>query len=324
VRGIFKTASREQRLMFEASPTGLVRNPNVWRLLWRGLRLRPADFALGGDRDPELLGDLAHPFASVEDVSNRLETLEAALVERSDRRAVFLTVYTEMTAQTAREIDAGSFDDPEWMCRYLVRFAEHYRRAFVGFERGEYADVPDPWLVAFGSAVGGDALVIQDAFLGINAHIVYDLALALSAIGLDPGRETKYADHRRIDAILARLVAVQRELLAERYAPGLEAVGEGMGGLDERWSTSTLRRAREFAWRTAVVRTDARWSTVRSSTGWLLSRTATGGASVLLSPTASPSTMRALRAIEATEFELESYARAFHGRAVDGGASIER
>jgi hypothetical protein len=321
---MFNTQPRERGVMFQASPDRLFGNRDVWRLLWRGIRLNPTDFAIGGERDSDLLDDLAHPFTSVEDVSNRLGTLETALVEREDRRAVFLTVYTEMTAQTAREIERGVFDDPEWMRRYLVRFAEEYRRSFVAFERGEYADVPDPWLVAFGTAIDGDALVIQDAFLGINAHIVYDLALALAAIGLDPNRTTKYADHRRIDAILARLVAVQRELLAEQYAPGLEAVGEGMAGLDERWSAAALRRAREFAWRTAVVRTDARWSAVRSATGWLLSRTATGGASVLLSPTVSPSTMRTLRAIEATEFELESYARSFHGRAVDGVTSVER
>jgi hypothetical protein len=321
---MFNTQPRERGVMFQASPDRLFGNRDVWRLLWRGIRLNPTDFAIGGERDSDLLDDLAHPFASVDDVSTRLETLETKLVERGDRRAVFLTVYTEMTAQTAREIDGGAFGDPEWMRRYLVRFAEEYRRSFVAFERGEYDAVPDPWLVAFGTAIGGDALVMQDAFLGINAHIVYDLALTLSAIGLDPDREMKYADHRRVDAILARLVAVQRELLAERYAPGLSTVGTAMADFDERWSASTLRRAREFAWRTAVLRTDTRWSAVRSSTGWLLSRVATGGASVLLSPAGSPSTMRALRAIEAAEFDLESHARAFHGRVGAGRTPLER
>ncbi|MFO7925676.1 MAG: DUF5995 family protein [Halobacteriota archaeon] len=139
-----------------------------------------------------------------------------------------------MTAQTARTIDGGSFDDPEWMRRYLVRVAEYYRCAFVGFERGAYADVPDPWPIAFGTAIHGPAVVIQDAFLGINAHIVYDLALTFTDVDPYPGRDVKHAGHRRIDAILARLVVVQRELLTERYAPGLSAAGDGIADLDER------------------------------------------------------------------------------------------
>lgn len=297
-----------------ASPWWLDRD--VLRRLWRGIRLHPTDFAVGGERDPELLDPVADPFKSVDDVGDRLRELEARLVECGDRRSVFLTVYTEMTAHTGRAIEGDEFHDPEWMRGYLVQFAEYYRRAFVAFERGSFAAVPDPWLVAFGTAVRDDALVVQDAFLGINAHIVYDLALTLSDVGLDPDRDAKYVDHRRIDGILARLVAVQRELLAERYAPGLSRVGATMAGLDERWSASTLRGARETAWRAAVVRSDARLGPVESATDWLLSRTATGGASLLLSPRISPSTMRALHDVEDDQFDLTSYTRAFHERAI--------
>ena len=286
----------------------------VLRQLWRGMRLDTAVFTVGGSSDPALLEHVTEPFASVDDVADRLGELERLLVQRGDRRSIFLTVYTEMTSHTAREIGEGRFDDAEWMRRYLVCFAEYYRRAFRDFETGEYAIVPDPWIVSFGTAVRGDALVVQDAFLGINAHIVYDLALTLTDVGLDPDRESKYEDHRRVDDILARLVSIQRELLAERYAPGLSRVGERMAGLDERWSASTLRRARETAWRAAVVRTDTRWGPIATATHWLLSRTATGGASLLLSPSVSPSTMRALQEVEADRFDLASYVRAFHDR----------
>lgn len=291
---------------------------DVRRQLWRGIRLDTTDFTVGGSADPAVLELVTEPFATVDDVADRLGKLERLLVERGDRRSIFLTVYTEMTAHTAREIDEGRFDDSEWMRRYLVCFAEYYRRAFWAFETGRDADVPDPWIVAFGTAVRGDALVVQDAFLGINAHIVYDLALTLTEVGLDPDRKSKYGDHRRVDDTLARLVTIQRELLAERYAPGLSRVGEGIAALDERWSASTLRRARETAWRAAVVRTDTRWAHIVTFTDWLLSRTATGGASLLLSPTVSPPTMRALHEAEADRFDLASYARAFHDRSRSG------
>ena len=309
--------------MLEGSSVRLLFDDDVLRRLWRGVWREPADFAVVVESDPERIELLEDPFSSVADVQDRLGQLEARLIARNDRRSVFLTVYTEMTAQTARAIDEGTFDDSVWMRRYLVRFAEYYRRAFEAFERGAFEDVPDPWLVAFGTALRGDALVAQDAFLGINAHILYDLALTLSDIGLDPEREVKYTDHRRIDGILGRLVRIQRELLAERYAPGLSRVGKHMQGFDERWSASTLRHARENAWRTAVVRSDAGWRFVETYTEWLLQRTATGSAFSLLQPTEDPSTMAVLRDIESDQFDLVSYARTFHERA-GGGLSAAR
>ncbi len=300
--------------MLRESAIGLVFDRHTLRRLRYSFGRSPKSFAVETDPDPETVAIVAEPFDDVEDVQDRLGRLESHLLDRDDRRAVFLTVYTEMTAETTAAIDAGEFNDPVWMRRYLVCFAEYYRRAFLAFERGSMATVPDPWLVAFGTAHRGDALILQDAFLGINAHILYDLALTVSDVGTRPDRGRKYADHRRIDGVLARLVAVQRELLADTYAPGLSRIGTELGGRDERWSAEALERAREFAWRTAIVRTD--WSSPLLDAGVerLLSRTGTGGAYSLLTPLSSPEAMAALRRIEADEFELSSYAIDFHNQ----------
>lgn len=295
-------------------PSALLFDRYRLRRLRRTIGREVADFAVDVTEDPERAELVATPFESMADVRDRLAQLESLLLAQSDRRAVFLTIYTEMTAATIREIDAGSFIHPAWMERYLIQFAEYYRRAFRDYERGAMSEVPDPWIVAFGTALRGDALVMQDALLGINAHINYDLALTLSDIGLDPDRPDKYADHTRVNEILHRLVSVQQELLSRRYAPGLSRVGEQFGTLDDMAASLGLRTAREQAWRVAEIRSDAGWLPVGRYTRWLLSRTATGGAYLLLQPTASPEAMQVLRDIETNEFDLLSYARAFHDR----------
>lgn len=271
-----------------------------------------ADFAVDIDASAERTALVSAPFESMEDVRGRLERLESLLLEQSDRRAVFLTIYTEMTRETIRVIEANEFNDSVWMERYLVRFAEYYRQAFYDYERGAIAEVPDPWIVAFGTALRGDALVIQDVLLGINAHINYDLALALSDIGLDPDRPDKYADHTRINEILDQLVVVQQELLSQRYAPGLSRVSDQFGELDDIVASLSLRTAREKAWQVATLRSDLGWLPIEQYTRWMLSRTATGGAYLLLQPRANPGTMQVLRDIETDEFDLLSYARDFH------------
>lgn len=285
---------------------------------YRLIRLRQTidrdvdDFIVDIEDDPERASLVDDPFVSMEDVRDRLEQLEATLIKQSDRRAVFLTIYTEMTAETIREIDAGEFIDSAWMERYLVRFAEYYRQAFRNYERGAIAEVPDPWIVAFGAALRGNSLVLQDALLGINAHINYDLALTLSDIGLDPDRSDKYVDHTRINEILYRLVSVQQELLSRLYAPGLSRIDDQLGELDDIVAALSFRTAREKAWQVAVVRSDARWVPVEKATEWLLNRTATGGAYLLLHPKTSPATMQVFREIETAQLNLLSYAQDFH------------
>lgn len=300
--------------MFNRSAVGLLIDRHRLKQLQQAFNRNVMDFAVDVEANPDRGALVADPFESMADVRDRLGTLETLLLEESDRRAVFLTVYTEMTAETIREIDSGAFDDPEWMKRYLIRFAEYYRRAFRMYDRGAFAKVPDPWIVAFGTALRGDALVMQDALLGINAHINYDLALTLSDIGLNPDRTAKRADHDQINEILRRLVSVQQELLSERYAPGLSRLGDRLGELDDLTAAVGLRTAREKAWQVAVVRSDARWLPVDTYTEWLLSRTATGGAYLLFHPNTKPRTIAVLRDIEMDELNLASYAQEYHER----------
>ncbi|WP_435068093.1 DUF5995 family protein [Haloplanus sp. C73] len=248
--------------------------------------------------DADLLDLTADPFDDVADVFDRLRELERRLRSAGDRRAVFLTIYTRMTAAVRDAIDAGRFADGPWMRRYTVTFADHYRRAFDAFERGRLSAVPDPWLVAFGTARAGDALVAQDAFLGINAHINYDLALALHEIGIDPNRHRKRADHDEIDAVLTDLIDAQQAALTDLYAPGLADVDATLGPVDEALSLFSMTEGRAQAWRLATVLTDASWLFVRRCARWLLRATAVGGAVVTRSPPLDSTLLAALRRVE--------------------------
>jgi hypothetical protein len=250
------------------------------------------------DPDPQLVELVETPFDSVDDVTDRLSRLEDRLRTRGDRRAVFLTIYTRMTREVHDGIERGRFADRDWMRRYLVTFAEYYRRVFLAFERGNLGAVPDPWRIAFGTALRGDALILQDSYLGVNAHINYDLALALDDVGIDPHRSRKYRDHRAIDGILSRLVDVQQDVLADVYARGVEDLDAAFGRLDESLTLRSMTEGREQAWRIATVLTDVGWPPVHSYARWVLRATATGGAFFVLSPGLDPTLLRTLRRVE--------------------------
>ncbi|MBX0295188.1 DUF5995 family protein [Haloarcula nitratireducens] len=248
--------------------------------------------------DDELVSAVAAPYTSVDDAFEGLRHLEALLVARGDRRSVFLTVYSRMTRQIRAGIGRGDFENPAWMRAYTVAFANYYRRAFLAFEAGDLDSVPGPWRIAFGTAYRGDALVIQDAFLGINAHINYDLALTLRDVGIDPDRPSKYADHCAVNEILARLVDTQQSTLAAMYAPGIEDIDTTLGRLDERLSLLGLTEGREHAWRVAVVLSATRWSPLWPVTHWMLRTTATGWAAFLRGPGADSELLERLERFE--------------------------
>ena len=239
----------------------------------------------GEEPDAALLDLVSEPFASVADVDERLARTESYLRERGDRRAVFLTVYSRMTATVRTAIDDGAFVDSEWAAAYLVAFAERYRRALVAFERRAFDSLPRPWLVAFGAAARGETLVAQDALLGINAHITYDLTYALGDVGIDPDRGAKLEDHDRINAVLARLVQTAQNALVEAYdAVGVAGIDRLFDPLDDRLALLGLRGVREFAWRNAVLRADLpRW-VGGPYVDWRTETVATGAAAVLLAP----------------------------------------
>lgn len=284
---------------------GLMSGANLRQIL-RALRGDIRGFDPPDEPDPALIEYVNRPFESVAEVFARLSGLEERLREQNDRRAVFLTIYSRMTREVHEGLENGRFQETDWMRRYLITFANYYRRAFLAFERGYLGAVPDPWRIAFGTAVRGDALVVQDAFLGVNAHINYDLALSINDVGIDPNRAQKYADHRAINDILAQIVDAQQEALAEIYASGVTDIDALFGRLDESFSLLSMTEGREQAWRIAIVLTDVGLPVVASYARWVLRTTATGSAFLILGPRLDPSLMRVLREIETDTLDLKT------------------
>ena len=286
----------------------------VWRTVDTETDAVAAELA-GDESDAVMLDLVATPFASVSDVNERLARTESYLRERGDRRAVFLTVYSRMTATVQTAIDDGAFLDSEWAASYLVAFAERYRRALVAFERRAFESLPRPWLIAFAAAARSEALVAQDALLGINAHITYDLTYTLGDVGIDPDRDGKLADHDRINAILAHLVQTVQDALVETYAAvEIAGVDRLLDPLDDRLALLGLKGSREFAWRNAVLRADLPTWIGEPYVDWRTETVATGAAAIALAPDIDADARERLRDAEADVDAVAAFYEAIRRR----------
>jgi hypothetical protein len=162
-----------------------------------------------GDRVPEGVA------AVLAEMRQRLDSLPPSMA----KRAVFLSTYTRTTAAVGSAIEEGLFEDPAWVERWDVVFADYYLRAHDAHLAGT-SGVPRPWRLAFEAP--DDLIDLRHVLLGINAHINYDLPQALldvidAADFEDPAvMARRRRDHERIDTVLAGRVGAEDKLLGAR------------------------------------------------------------------------------------------------------------
>lgn len=178
--------------------------------------------------------------------------------QEADRRATFLNCYMLMTGNVLVAIDRGEFQDGDWVNHLLHRFAGYYFRALDAYE-ADPADSPAVWRVTHRATAAPGTVTLQHLFLGVNAHINYDLVLTVADM-LEPEwthvaehqKRRRYADHCHVNAVIARTIDVVQDDVVERATPSMDLVDRLMGPLDE-WLTSRLiTRWRDEVWRNAV------------------------------------------------------------------------
>ncbi|HZB94624.1 MAG TPA: DUF5995 family protein [Herpetosiphonaceae bacterium] len=175
-------------------------------------------------------------------LTTRMETLVERLELAGDARCVFLRCYAMMTARMLQTLDEGGFYDTTWVRTLLDHFENYYFAALDAYECGA-ASVPAVWKRTH--ALAGEATpVLVNLLLGINAHINYDLALAIADLlapawsGLSPAqRHLRYEDHVLVNQVIARTIDEVQQVIAERYAH-LLGWGDAFCGPVDEWITA--------------------------------------------------------------------------------------
>lgn len=170
--------------------------------------------------------DVFSALPSLQQVSQRLR-------QKRDARAVFPDVYAVITRRVEEEINKGAdcmFLEPAWIARlaglFAVRYFESLTAALQGATQPSHA-----WRLAYEYAAQGLTLPVQDALLGVNAHINFDLAqgiydnIVAAGAQNDPQRLARYRhDHDAVNRILEGAIPECLELLANRYGCPLTRV----------------------------------------------------------------------------------------------------
>jgi len=184
---------------------------------------------------------------------DKMDSLAKEWEMREDNRGIFLRCYCMMTANMVAALEANRFRDADWVERLLHRFAEYYFEALACFDCGEA--VPQVWQQVHKAAERDDLHVIQHLFLGVNAHINYDLVLTLYEM-LQPewatlseqGKTRRYQDHMLVNTIIGETIDKVQDEVVEKYAPKMDLIDKLMGRMDEKLITGMISRWRKSVW----------------------------------------------------------------------------
>ena len=189
-----------------------------------------------------------------------MEQLLATLTDDGEPARFFLGTYLRTTLAVRAVLDRRRFEDPGWVERWDVDFADLYLDALDAFRRAP-ATAPGPWRRALGARA--DLPPEAHVLLGMNAHINFDLPQSLIRVVppadfTDPALlECRRRDHERIDLILAGRVReedVQLQLAGGRRTPLDRALAPA-----NRWASRTfLRESRRKVWANTEALHEAR------------------------------------------------------------------
>ncbi|HMC09167.1 MAG TPA: DUF5995 family protein, partial [Actinomycetota bacterium] len=197
------------------------------------------------------------PVSSVPEVIARLEqirTYAEAHEERGqhDGVACFTFLYHRITSRVLEGIDSGRFADDEFVALLDVVFANRYLSALRASVL-EPDTVPDAWSVLFERRAHRLITPLQFAAAGVNAHVNFDLAVAVvdtcSQLASEPNAGIKHQSYQEINKIFAEEMQYLREHFEstwERLIDGT-VLGRVLNAIDDWMVVGT----RDVAWEAA-------------------------------------------------------------------------
>jgi hypothetical protein len=187
----------------------------------------------------------AMTITTIDDVITRLDQIVETCKREKSRAGYFASLYRVMTIAVKAGVEAGRFEDPQRMVRLDVIFASRYLDAYSRQQRGQKPT--RAWQYAFDSAKAGQALILQDLLLGINAHINLDLGIAAAEACPQAQYPPLKRDFAMINTVIAVLVdGVQAEI--GLVSPHVQLMDGLWGPVDEALFNFSINVAREAAW----------------------------------------------------------------------------
>lgn len=177
--------------------------------------------------------------------------------------------YTTMSRNMYGAIEEKCFSDPLWVSTLLVRFSDYYFDALDLYQSNR-PKAPSVWRQAHDAANNPETNVLQNLLLGVNAHINYDLPLALYdcmeqewlKLPLKK-RLIRKQDHDLVNQIISSSIDDVQDSIIKPLSPTLAALDKLMGRMDEWMLSKIISSWRSSVWEISQLLLEAKTPELR-------------------------------------------------------------
>lgn len=154
---------------------------------------------------------------TIDEVINLLDEIINDAQANASAAGYFASLYKKMTVAIKQGTQQNYFDDAARMEYLDVIFANRYLEAYSGWK--EKREISASWKAAFDAVEINNVAVIQHLLLGINAHINFDLGIAVAKTnGQSPIIDMK-KDYDKINEIIGNQINIVQTALEKVFFP---------------------------------------------------------------------------------------------------------
>jgi hypothetical protein len=185
---------------------------------------------------------------TIDEVLSALSAIIDDSIRTNSRAGFFAALYYKVTSSVKEGILHNRFDDGPRMEQLDVTFANRYLDAYTQWKNK--LPMTGAWRVAFETVEQASPLVLQQLFLGMNAHINLDLGIATVETMKGKDLQGISNDFNNINLVIASLTnEVIRDL--DRISPLLSIMGLHASNNNSILIQFSIGSARDGAWRFA-------------------------------------------------------------------------
>jgi len=172
---------------------------------------------------------------------------------RCNHNSMFAYTYLVTTKEYRKAVtDPAFFQDNAFVNHEDAVFGDFYFRAYDAWKRGNVADVPPAWRIAFDAADKQQVTGMGNVILGMSAHVNRDLPFVLDAIGLvKPDGTSRKPDHDKVNVFLDAVNQYLMTQAAQILDPTLDDGDVPGTTMDNSAVVQLLVSWREVAWHNA-------------------------------------------------------------------------
>ena len=197
-------------------------------------------------RDPYLKA--TEPAKTIDEVIAHIDEVIEVSRRRRSRLGYFAALYRHVAVKFKATAESGGFKRPDLIDKLDVRFLNRYLEAIRQFQSG--GTPSKSWLAAFIALDNPRVTTMQHLLLGMNAHINFDLGIAVANAVTKEELPDLRDDFEKMNSLLGGLLEVVETDLAQ-IEPILSLLHRLFGRTEDAIINFSMKETREHAWRFA-------------------------------------------------------------------------